>query len=39
MTMIKARLSGAELEPRYKTAVEPIGKSQFHALWLLRLRI
>ena len=35
MTTIKARLSSAELEGRYKTAVDPIGKSHFHALWLL----
>jgi hypothetical protein len=35
MTVIKAHLSGAELEARYKTAVDPIGKSHFHALWLL----
>jgi hypothetical protein len=35
MTTIKAHLSSAELEGRYKTAVDPIGKSHFHALWLL----
>ena len=35
MTTIKAYLSSAELETRYKTAVDPIGKSHFHALWLL----
>jgi len=35
MTVIKAHLSGAELEQRYKTAAEPIAKSHFHALWLL----
>ena len=35
MTTIKAYLSSAELEARYKTAVDPIGKSHFHALWLL----
>jgi hypothetical protein len=35
MTVIKAHLSGAELEARYKTAVDPIGRSHFHALWLL----
>src|SRR5215475_9821883 len=35
MTVIKAHLSGADLEARYKTAVDPIGKSHFHALWLL----
>ena len=35
MTVIKAHLSGAELEQRYKSAIEPIAKSHFHALWLL----
>ena len=35
MTTIKAQLSSAELKARYKTAVDPIGKSHFHALWLL----
>jgi hypothetical protein len=35
MATIKAHLSNAELEARYKTAVDPIGKSHFHALWLL----
>ena len=35
MTVIKAHLSAAELEQRYKTATEPIAKSHFHALWLL----
>ena len=35
MTTIKAHLSRSELEARYKTAVDPIGKSHFHALWLL----
>ena len=35
MTTIKAHLSSAELEARYKTPVDPIGKSHFHALWLL----
>jgi hypothetical protein len=33
MTTIKAHVS--ELEARYKTAVDPVGKSHFHALWLL----
>jgi hypothetical protein len=32
---IKAHLSSVELETRYKTAVDPVGKSHFHALWLL----
>jgi transposase len=35
MTAIKPHLSAAELEQRYKAASEPIGKSHFHALWLL----
>ena len=35
MTTIEAHLSIPELEARYKTAVDPIGKSHFHALWLL----
>jgi transposase len=35
MTAIKPHLSVAELEHRYKSATEPIGKSHFHALWLL----
>jgi transposase len=35
MTTIKAHLSSAELEAHYKTAVDPTGKSHFHALWLL----
>ena len=35
MTAIKPHLSAAELEHRYKVASEPIGKSHFHALWLL----
>src|SRR5258706_1602814 len=38
MMTIKAHLSSAELEARYKTAVDPIGKSHFHALWLLSCR-
>ena len=35
MTMIKAHVSIAKLEARYKTAVDPIGKSHFHVQWLL----
>ncbi len=35
MTTIKAHLSNGELEASYKRAVDPIGKSHFHALWLL----
>ena len=35
MTTIREHLSGAELEVRYKTAIDPIAKSHFHALWLL----
>jgi hypothetical protein len=35
MTTIKAHLSRVELEARYKAAVDPIGKSHFHAVWLL----
>jgi transposase len=35
MTTIKAHLSTAELEGRYETASDPIGKSHFHAVWLL----
>src|SRR5215468_12256128 len=35
MTTIKAHVSSSELEARYKRAVDPIGKSHFHALWLL----
>ena len=35
MTTIRQHLSSAELEARYKNAVDPIGKSHFHALWLL----
>ncbi len=35
MTTIKTHQSSAELEARCKTAVDPIGKSHFHALWLL----
>ena len=35
MTTIKKHLNSAELEARYKTTVDPICKSHFHALWLL----
>ena len=35
MTAIKTHLSGIELEARYETAVDPIAKSHFHAVWLL----
>ena len=35
MTLISQHLSPAELEARYETASDPIGKSHFHALWLL----
>jgi transposase len=35
MTTITPHLSTAELEARYKAASAPIGKSHFHALWLL----
>lgn len=35
MTAINAHLSVRELERRYETAGEPIGKSHFHAVWLL----
>jgi transposase len=35
MTTIKGHLSSIELEARYKAAADPIGKSHFHALWLL----
>jgi hypothetical protein len=35
MTLTKAHLSRAELEARYKTAVDPIGRSHFDAFWLL----
>jgi len=30
-------LSGFELETRYEAAADPVGKSHFHALWLLSL--
>ena len=35
MTSIKPHLSVKALEARYETASEPIGKSHFHAIWLL----
>jgi len=35
MATIRQHLSSAELEARYKNAADPIGKSHFHALWLL----
>jgi hypothetical protein len=36
MTSISVHtLSSTELGHRYKSAVEPIAKSHFHALWLL----
>ena len=35
MTTIKAHLTTAELEARYKCAAEGVEKSHFHALWLL----
>jgi hypothetical protein len=35
MTTIKAQLSSFELETRYEAAADPVGKSHFHALWLL----
>ena len=35
MTAIKTHLSSIELEARYETAVDPIAKSHFHAVWLL----
>ena len=35
MTMRIAQLSSSELEARYEGAADPIGKSHFHALWLL----
>ncbi len=37
MATIALHLSKAELEARYKTAVDPIAKSHFHAIWLLML--
>jgi len=35
MATITMHLSSVELEARYKAAADPIGKSHFHALWLL----
>ena len=35
MTTIKAHLSSVALEARYEAAADPVGKSHFHALWLL----
>ena len=35
MTTIKAHLSSFALEARYEAAGDPVGKSHFHALWLL----
>jgi transposase len=35
MATITRHLSTAELEARYETASDPIGKSHFHALWLV----
>ncbi len=35
MTTIKTHLSSSELETRYEAAADPVGKSHFHALWLL----
>jgi transposase len=35
MATIKAHLSSVELEARYEGASDPVGKSHFHALWLL----
>lgn len=35
MTTIKSHLSTAQLEECYETAADPVGKSHFHALWLL----
>ena len=29
-------IASVAFEARYKTAVDPIGKSHFHALWLRR---
>jgi transposase len=37
MTTRKGQLSSFELEARYEAAADPIGKSHFHALWLLSL--
>jgi hypothetical protein len=35
MTALTSHLSAAELEARYETAVDPVSKSYFHAIWLL----
>jgi transposase len=35
MTTIKAHLSGSELEARYESVADPVGKRHFHAVWLL----
>ena len=37
MTAIASHLSPAELEAHYKTAADPVSKSDFHAIWLLSL--
>ncbi len=37
MTAIASYLSTAELEAQYKAASDPVGKSHFHAVWLLSL--
>ncbi|MGO9547691.1 MAG: hypothetical protein ACLPPF_23235 [Rhodomicrobium sp.] len=37
MTAIASLLSAAELEARYETAVDPVSKSHFHAIWILSL--
>jgi len=37
MTTITGWLSSSELEVGYEAAVDPVGKSHFHALWLLSL--
>jgi transposase len=35
MTVIAAHLNSKDLEASYETAVEPVAKRHFHALWLL----
>ena len=35
MTTIKGHLSSFKLEAGYEAATDPVGKSHFHALWLL----
>jgi transposase len=35
MAALKAHLSPGDLEHRYKTAVDPVAKSHFQAIWLL----